>query len=173
LEMSRVHPTEIDLARLDGSSGGEAGREVADHLRWCARCRSVVADYRWLQGEVTAALASAADAVAVPRPRWWAVQEALSASQRRQVAGGRVSAVASVVLAVCLMLSASPVLSTAVAARALLPQVAMAPAPVTVAVSVERGVSLATPTPVVFCQDVTPVPTPAFVLPPTPPEPET
>jgi hypothetical protein len=86
-----MHPREIELARF---SDEETGAEVADHLRWCARCRSDVADYRWLQGEVTATLSAAADGVPVPRSRWWAVREALSVSERRQVAGGRVSALA-------------------------------------------------------------------------------
>jgi len=99
LEMREMHPREIELARFsDEEAGAEAdGRHpVADHLRWCARCRSDVADYRWLQGEVTTALLAAADGVNVPRSRWWAVREAVSASERRQVAGGRVSALASV-----------------------------------------------------------------------------
>ena len=73
--MSETHPKEIELARFED---GEASTGVAEHLRWCARCRSVVADYRWLQGEVTATLALAADSVPVPRPKWWAVCESLS-----------------------------------------------------------------------------------------------
>ncbi len=171
--MSQVHPEEIELARF---SDGEAGVGGAGHLRWCARCRSVVADYRWLQDEITATLATAADAVPVPRPKWWVVQERLFASRRRQVTGGRISAVASVVLTVCLMLSLSPVLATAAiaqTARTLPPAAVVAPAPVTAVVSGGRMASVATPTPAISRDEVTSSPTPAFVLPPTPPEPET
>ncbi len=171
--MSEVHLRETELARL---SDGEADVEMDGHLRWCARCRSVVADYRWLQGEITAALAAAASAVVVPRPSWWAVQEVLSTSRRRQITGGRVSAVASLVLTVCLMLSVSPVLGTAAivqTARTSPPEPMVAPAPVTAVVPGERAASMATPTPVMSCEEITPLPTPALMLPPTPPEPET
>jgi hypothetical protein len=179
--MNEVHLRETELARLSEESEEEVGVSVAEHLRWCARCRSGVADYRWLQGEIVAALSAAADAVAVPRSRWWAVQEALSAGQRRQAAGWRASAVASVVLAVCLMLSLSPILGTAAmahAARTAVPEPVIAPAPVTAVVSGghfsgECLASMATPTPVVSCGEATPLPTPALMLPPTPPEPGT
>ena len=167
-----MHPREIELARF---SDEETGAEVADHLRWCACCRSDVADYRWLQGEVVATLSAAADGVPVPRSRWWAVREALSASERRQVTGGRVSALASVVLAICLMLALSPLLSPAALVGASLPPGdtigAVTPPPVQAVVSVGPGSPVATPTPVAFCEAVTPVLTPAFMLPPTPPEP--
>jgi len=168
--MNEIHPRETELACL---SEGEAGVGVAEHLRWCARCRSVVADYRWLQGEIGATLAAAADAVPVPRPKWWVVQERMFASQRRRVAGWRVSTVTSVVLAVCLMLSLSPVLGVAVVARTSPPKPMVAPAPVTAVASGEPRASMATPTPVISCEEATPSPTPVFMLPPTPPEPET
>jgi len=171
-----MHPREIELARFsDEEAGAEAdGRHpVADHLRWCARCRSDVADYRWLQGEVTTALSAAADGVDVPRSRWWAVREAVSASERRQVAGGRVSALASVVSAICLMLALSPVLNPAAMMRAsFLEAGVVTPPPVQAVVSAGPGSPVATPTPAAFREAVTPVPTPAFMLPPTPPEPE-
>jgi len=169
--VSKVHPQEIELAHLDDE---ETSVCVTEHLHWCARCRSIVADYVWLQGEIAATLATVADAVPVPRPKWWAVQEALFTSQRRQITGWRVSAAASVVLAVCLMLVISPVLGTAVVARTLSPEVMVAPAPVTAVVSSELVASVATPTPVVSCEGAIPLPapTPAFMLPPTPPEPE-
>jgi len=180
--MSGVHPKEVELTCLsDGEAGVETARtanirrtaNVREHLRWCARCRSVVADYGWLQGEIAATLAAAADAVLVPRPKWWAVQEVLLASQRRQIAGCRVSAVASVVLAVCLMLSLSPVLGTAVAARTLPPAAMVAPAPATAAASGERMAAVATPTPAMSLEggEAESSPTPAFIPPPTPPEP--
>jgi len=167
VKMSEVHPREAELIRF---GDGEASTDVAEHLRWCAHCRSVVADYRWLQREIVTTLAAAADAVPVPRSKWWAVQEVLFATQQRLVVGWRVSAVASVVLAVCLMLSLSPVLGVAVAARTLPPAPMIAPAPATTVVSGEQKISRATPTPVVSSEEVTPLPTPALMLPPTPPQ---
>ena len=175
-EMSKVHPEETQLARW---SDGEARADVAAHVRWCARCRSGVADYRWLAGEVGAALTAAADAAGVPRPRWWALRGRLITEQRRRVAGWRASAVASVVLAVCLMLSLSPVLlRTAVAARMVPLEAMVVPAPMTASTAITASVSGthvapgATPTPIVSRAESTPAPTPDFSLPPTPPEPE-
>jgi hypothetical protein len=169
--MSKVHPEETELARW---GDGEVSADVAAHVRWCARCRSAVADYRWLAGEIGATLTAAADAVDVPRPRWWALQGRLIADQRRRVAGWRASAVASVVLAVCLMLSLSPVLlSTAVAARMVPLEAMVVPAPITASVSGTHAAPGATPTPLVSRAEATPAPTPDFALPPTPPEPET
>ena len=167
--MKKKHPLETELARL---SGGKADAEVAEHLRWCAHCRFVVADYRWLQREIAATLATAASAAPVPRPKWWAVQAVLLARQRRQIVGWRLSAVASVVLAVCLMLSLSPVLGAAVVARTSPPGAMVIPVPVTAVVSGERVASVATPTPVVSCEEAAPSPTPALMLLPTPPESE-
>jgi len=167
--MSQAHPGEIELARL---SEEESGADVAQHVSRCVRCRSVLADYRWLQGEIGATLATVADEVVVPRPRWWAVQTHILAGQRR-VAGWRVSTVASVLLSVCLMLSLSPVLGMAVVAQTSPPEPVIAPAPVTVVVSGQVSgaplASLATPTPAISCEGATAAPTPAFVLPPTPP----
>jgi len=162
--MNEIHPAEKEL-------GGEASTSVTEHLRWCARCRGIVADYDWLQGEIEATLVAAADAVPIPRPKWWAVQELKFASQRRRIVGGRISAVASVVLTVCLMLSTSPVLGTTVLSTTIEPVVALAP--VAAAISGESLALVATLTPVISCEEATPSPTPAFVLPPTPPEPET
>jgi hypothetical protein len=168
--MSEGHPGEAELARF---GEGDKSAELEDHLRWCARCRSVVADYRWLGEEVGASLRSAAGAVEVPRPRWWAVQERLSASERRQARRLRVPAVASVVLAFSLMLALSPVVGTAVAARTLPPEAMVAPVPFTTSISRGDGISLATPTPVVSRDEATALPTPGFMLPPTPPQPGT
>ena len=172
--MDEVHPQETELAFLAEEKGDG---DVADHLRWCARCRSVVADYRWLGGEIEATLSAAAAAVPVPRPRWLAVQEHLVARQRRQAVGWRVSAVASVVLAFCLMLAVSPILGTAAAARTLPPQALVAPAPWTAVGTAGLAVPtaghaapLATPTPAIsWSGDATPAATPGFVLPPRPP----
>ena len=167
--MSEGHPGEAELARF---GEGDKSAELEDHLRWCVRCRSVVADYRWLGEEVGASLGAAAGAVEVPRPRWWAVQERLSASERRQARRLRVPAVASVVLAFCLMLALSPVVGAAVTARTLPPEAMVAPVPFTAIVSHGLG-SAVTATPAISSEAATPLPTPGFVLPPTPPEPGT
>ena len=169
--MRERHPREIELARL--SDGEAVSAEMAEHLRWCARCRSAVADYDWLQGEIAVTLAAAAE-IPAPRPQWWAVRERVFASQRRQITGWRISALSSVVLAVCLMFSAFPMQSATVAALTTFPsgrsplgaspEPMVAPAPVTVAVTL-----VATPTPTTEM----PLSTPAFVLPPTPPQTET
>ena len=165
--MSEIHPRETELARF---SDKEAGAAVAEHLRWCARCRGVVADYRWLQGEITSTLAVAADTVAVPRPKWWVVQERMSAGQRRQMMGWRASAFASVALMVCFMLFAPNFLGPAVVAQTPQPEMVMGRAPVTSFVSGDRVDSMATSTPDISGAEMASSPTPAFVLPPTPPE---
>ena len=165
--MSELHPQDIELA---GHDGEDAGGDVAQHLRWCARCRSVVADYAWLESEVAATLDAAADTVPVPRPRWHALQQRLSAGRRRERVGRRVSALASVALACCLMLSASPVLGVGVSVRTLPPEAAFAPAPRTAAVTGEHAALLVTPTPAIPSGNPTPAETPAFMLPPTPPQ---
>ena len=176
--MGKIHPNELELARwseLGDRESTDGDAELAQHLRWCARCRSVVADHRWLQAEVAAALAGAADAATVPRPKWWAVQESLLTRQRRQVVGWQGSAVASVVLAVCLMLSISPVWGTSVImAQTSPPEAIVATAPDVGDHLTSTSVALATPTPSIFkVQGVTPSPTPVLLLPPTPAQSET
>ncbi len=184
MRKKQIHPNEIDLARWSESASGVGGArdDVAEHLRWCGRCRSVAAGHRWLQDEVSATLTLAADAVPVPRPRWWAVQEALLVKQRRQVRGWWTSAVASVVAAVCLMLSVSPMLGSAFGAATIAPQTAPPVAIIATAPDTATSTALlelATPTPVVFRQDQeatlllhdqegTLSPTPVLALPPTP-----
>jgi predicted anti-sigma-YlaC factor YlaD len=163
--MRERHPREIELARLNDREDGEAvNTEVAEHLRWCAHCRSVVADYDWLQGEIAATLEVAAE-VPAPPPQWWVVRERVFADQQRQNTGWRISALSSVVLAVCLMFSAFPVQGVTATALTSPPEPIVAPAPVAVAVT-----SVATPTPTT---ERVPPSTPAFMLPPTPPQTET
>jgi len=166
--MSETHPKEIELARFED---GEASTGVAEHLRWCARCRSVVADYRWLQGEVAATLALAADSVPVPRPKWWAVCESLSLGERRRAGRRRASALASLALVFSLILSAPGFLGAAVVASV---DEVMAPAPVTLSrvgatstVDTGMGVDgpMVTPTPAVLRGDGAPS---APAIPPLP-----
>jgi len=163
----KVHLLETELAFL---SDGETGDSVAGHLRWCARCRNTAADYRWLQGEIEGALAAAADAVPVPRSKWGAVQAGVQADRRRQAVGVHTSSFASVVMAICLMLFAPAFLSQSAATEVEQPQLMVIPAPVTVSVADERAITVNTPTPAICSQEATPLPTPVFVLPPTPPK---
>lgn len=163
----KVHLLETELAFL---SDGETDDSVAEHLCWCVRCRSTAADYRWLQGEIETILTAAADAVPVPRAKWWAVQAGVRAGRRRQAVGARVSSFASVVMAACLMLFAPAFLSQSAATEVKQPQLVVIPAPVTVSVAGERAITVDTPTPAICSQEATPLPTPAFVLPPTPPK---
>ncbi len=141
--MSEMHLVETELARV---SDGKRHADAAEHLRRCAQCRSAVAEYTWVQGQVATALAAAADTVTVPRSGWRAVRRRLAAERQRQIAGWRASAVTSAVLAVCLVLAASPVLGVAVA-QASLPARATLPSPATDVVSGDRAVSTFTPTP--------------------------
>ncbi|RLC90442.1 MAG: hypothetical protein DRI79_04980 [Chloroflexi bacterium] len=166
--MSDVHPEEIELARFDD---GGAGAGITEHLRQCVRCRNVVADYRWLRREIAATLALAAEAVPMPRPKWWAVQERMFLSQRRQIRW-HASAAAGVMLAVCLILFVSNFLGPAIAVRMPQPEVVVMPAPVTAVASAEHPVSGATPTPVISGVKAESLPTPAFVPLPTAPQPE-
>ena len=165
--MDGAHLREVELARLDG---GEVSTEVAEHLRWCARCRSVVADYRWLQGELASALGAVADRVTVPRSNWRDVQTRLRAGGQKQAVGQRLSGVTSAVLAVGLMVMASPIMGTAAEARALPPQATPVPPPASLVASAEAQFTLATPTPAFSIEEADGSTTPSFETRPTPPE---
>jgi hypothetical protein len=162
--MCEMHLVETELACV---GDGKHNADATEHLRWCAQCRSAVAEYAWLQGQVAAALATAADTVTVPRSRWRAVRRRLAAERQRQIAGWRASAVASAVLAVCLVLAASPVLGVAVA-QASLPARATLPSPVTDVVSGDHAASTFTPTPAAFGADTATPSAPPLVPLPTP-----
>ena len=69
-ETNEVHLGEMELA----CSKGEFEASFADHLRWCAQCRSLAAEYRWLGEQLTDALASVSEVVPVARPKWRAVK---------------------------------------------------------------------------------------------------
>jgi hypothetical protein len=100
--MSEWHPQELELARTSeaGTSGG-----LADHLRWCSRCRGVAADYEWLEGEITYALDAALKDVPVPQPEWEGVNERLELDPRR-VVGRQILAAAATAMMAYLMLVA-------------------------------------------------------------------
>jgi len=100
------HPGQFELACLGEPGAGERDADIVEHLRWCARCRSAVADYRWLEGEIEAALSAAAAAAPLPRPKWWDVRGRVFAGQARRGAARRAPAVVSVALLICHMLLA-------------------------------------------------------------------
>jgi hypothetical protein len=166
----KAHLRDTELACLsDGLSEGGMDAGAAEHLRWCARCRSALADYRWLQGELAASLAVAADAVVVPRPRWRAVQGQLR-TRRRQAAGWRASAFAGVALAICFLLLV-PVLSPVAAAQSLpYPAMATAPTLAEAAASADSLAAATTPTPAALCEGAPFSATPAFQPLPIPTE---
>ena len=104
--MTERHPTEIELAKAGEAAARE---EVAEHLRWCSRCRGIAADYEWLDEGIAAALDAGLEDVAVPKPSWETVHDGFE-SRQRVVVGGRVLAVAGAVAVACLMLGASSIL---------------------------------------------------------------
>jgi hypothetical protein len=168
-KVDKVHLQETKLACSDG---GEADADAAEHLRWCARCRSVVAEYRWLGEQVVGALVAAAEAAPVPRPKWGSVKRRVIAGRRRRVAGWRASAIASVALAVCTVLLLSSILGATVAAQLASPEAVMTPLSATVVVA-EGSVTLgATPTPMVSPESLGAPSTPALGPIPTPPTPD-
>lgn len=142
--MNEKHPREIELTSLvDG------GVEAGEHVDACRRCQSVVDEYRWLEREVTAALTGAANRVPVPRPRWHEIEARLHARGQRLRAVWRLSAVAGIILAVCLVIVVSSVLGTAATALASSPEMVCAPSPVAEA-AVEKEIastSVLTPRP--------------------------
>lgn len=171
------HPEASVLARLGEPDADEGGARLAEHLRLCARCRNAAADYRWLERQIGAALAEAADAVPVPRPKWWDVRRRVFAGQPRPGLAWRASVVVGVVLIFCQMLPA--VLFPPTAPPSLAVEPAVAPPPVIAAVSQAPGshgsttsvAKVATPTPglsVDGTTDVAPLPTLAPALSPRP-----
>jgi hypothetical protein len=199
--MYSAHPDEGALARMaeadDGAANagaadaGAANAEMLEHLRWCARCRTRVADYRWLQDELVGALGATADAVRVPHPRWWAVREGLITTTRQRSTASRVSALASAVLAVCLMffrplIPVPSLLGTTQPASPVwmvsYPEAVIATAP-TAAVSsstLSESTAGATPTPNLVqpgrsreVREAISQPTPVYMQLPTPPQPQT
>ena len=167
--MRAIHPHEVELAC---ASEQESNAHLVEHLRRCARCRNAVADYRWLEKNLVATLAAAARAVPVPRSAWWVVRERLSAGQQHLAAGRRLSVVASVALAVCVMLVASPALGVTIGAQTLSPRAAVAPSLATVLASDQGWNSTVTPTPAPSSEETGPSPASALVLPPTQPRPD-
>jgi len=162
--MDKAHLRDIELAWLsDEENALPLEREA--HLRWCGRCRSALAEYRWLQKELAVALADAAESAPAPRLQWQAVRSRVSV-ERRGAANRRVSAFASMVLAVCFALSLSTFLSPTLAARTPQPEPAAFPAPLAAASVV--GASTATPTPAAPGEQAEMQSTPSLIPPPTP-----
>lgn len=127
--MSEGHPLEIELARLS-ESGDDEG--VRAHIEGCSRCRRILVDYGWLDGEVASVLEAKADGVSVPRTSWQAVREGLGRAERRGERG-QLLVVAGAALIACLMLVAPLGLGGKVEAQgAPGPTVVTAPVPATV-----------------------------------------
>lgn len=162
--MSRTHPREVELARAGGDG---VAKDVIEHAHRCARCRSTVADYRWLESRVEAVLKAVAGTVPVPHSGWQAVRGRISVDQQRLVTSRRLSVAASVVLAACVMLAAAPIPDMAVGTmQTLLPRAALVPSQR----FSERCSAAMTPTPASpGGVDLTPPLWP----PPTQPEPDT
>ena len=164
METEEVHLGEMELA----CSKGELGAGSADHLRWCARCRSLAAEYRWLDERLTDALISVSEVVPVARPRWRTVKRRIAAGRQRRIAGWRVSAIASVALTICMLLSISSVVGATVAAQLTSPEAVVTPAAVTAVASEDPATSRATSTPIVLREGVETPSVPLLVPIPTP-----
>lgn len=159
------HPTLSELAQ---AGDGEAGSEVQEHLRRCPRCHTIAADYLWLTRELTAALKFTAGTVGIPAPAWQPVRERLSAGRRRQAVVMRLSVAACLFLAIGTMLFSSPVGEIAAQNLTMSPQeVRLNYAPPRPVTHTTVGMAVATPTPAF---GLVVLPTPAPLLPPTPPD---
>ncbi len=131
--MSEGHLQERELARLSDREVIEA--EVIDHLRWCARCRSVAAEYDWLQEEITTTLGTVAEAVPIPQPTWREISSGLHTDRQRVMVRRRLSAAMGVAMA-CLLIIGPSVLDVGAAVQSTLsPSVMTAPMPITAAVA--------------------------------------
>jgi hypothetical protein len=162
---NEIHPGEMELA----CSKSEFEASTADHLRWCARCRSLAAEYRWLDEQLTDALASVSEVVPVARPKWRAVKRRIVAGRQRRIAGWRVSAIASLTLSICMLLSISSVVGATVAAQLTSPEAVVTPAAAVTAVASEGpATSQATSTPIVPREGVDTPSAPLLVPIPTP-----
>ncbi len=159
-------------ASLDMDASVGTSVDVAEHLRWCARCRSTAAEYRWLGERIEDTLAAAADRVKVPRPRWRVVKRRVAAGERRRLTGWRASATAGIALAICAMLSLSSIAGAAVATQTSFPEAVMTPASATVSIFGAHTTSGATPTPVASREGVESLSTLTLPSIPTPPKPD-
>jgi len=127
--MSEEHPLEIELSRFSESKDDEG---VGTHVQGCSRCRRILVEYGWLEGEVASVLEAKAREVPVPRTSWQAVREGLGRAERRRERG-QLLVVAGAALMACLMLVAPLGLGGKVEAQgAPGPAVVTAPAPATV-----------------------------------------
>ena len=120
--MNEWHPDELELAQ---ASAARRDGELMDHLRWCAPCRAVAADYDWLDREIPAALDAGLQQVPLPQPNWDGLSARLGLHRQRAVRG-QLLAVAGAVMIACLMLVAPSLLSPDLPAAGMLaPDVAV------------------------------------------------
>jgi hypothetical protein len=127
MKMKEWHPTDVELARLSGKGTASGNLE---HIHSCTRCRSVMADYDWLQGELAETLKSVANEVPVPQAAWSEMQDRLLERKHCQVVRIQVSAVTSAVMVLCLLLWAPGFMKPTAAAQTVPPEVLMRPTPI-------------------------------------------
>jgi hypothetical protein len=172
--MSEIHLRETELACAgSGEFDVPMSTDAVEHLRRCAQCRSTAAEYRWLGERIGDTLVATVGKVDVPRPRWQVVKQRMVAGQNRRVTGWRASATAGIALAVCAILSLSPIVGVTVSARTSPPEAVMTPASAT-AITPDAHASLcATPTPGTSPGEGIESPSRLTLPPlPTPPEPD-
>jgi hypothetical protein len=131
--MREWHPRDSKLAGLTGESIDD---RILEHVRCCARCRSVVADYDWLQEELAGTLTGVVSDGPVPRSAYWELQDRLLESSRRQSVRIQLSAVVRAAMVVCVLLCVPGFMRPAAAAQALQPEASLRPTPMVVAESV-------------------------------------
>jgi hypothetical protein len=106
------------------------GGGVSEHVRSCARCRRVLADYDWLQGELAETLAGVADTVPLRRSAWRELQDKMFDSRRRQSVRMHISAMTSAAMAICLLLCVPGFLRPSAVAQLLQPGPSVRPTPI-------------------------------------------
>jgi len=162
------HPTELELAR---AAAGDRCEDLVEHLRWCPRCRTTVADYGWLQGEMARTLAAEAERAPVSEPDWVGLRARLQ-SPRPMGAVGRRAAALSLAAVVGLVLIVPIVMVGGNRARTMAPRLEDVLAPrAPVAVMGDGRVETPACRPPGGLRHTQRVSLP-FVPPPTPPEPQ-
>ncbi|MBN1954156.1 MAG: hypothetical protein JW900_03800 [Anaerolineae bacterium] len=158
------HLTELALAHIADAESPP----VIEHLRSCRECQRAVGEYRWLQGEITAALKTEAKAIPLPRPRWWDLWERLHGGRGPAAATRRLFAAAGIAMLICSLLVAWSLPTPVNASSALPPKPLSIPLPAIVTADNELGHVTATPTPSQSGRQSPSTLTPALTLYPKP-----
>ena len=162
------HPTELELAR---AAGGHRCEDLVEHLRWCRRCRSTLADYEWLQDETERTLTAEADGAPVPDSDWVGLRARLQSPGPLPAVGQRAVAV-SLAAMVGLIVMVPVVVAGESRARRMAPRLedVLTPrTPVAVLGDGRRGTPASRPSGGPRHAQRVSLP---FVPPPTPPEPQ-